>query len=466
MRPTLQTSHLDAKASVLIGLLWCMALLSVVVIGVLHTSRIDLIIQKNYGDRIQAHYLAVAGIEKAKALLYRDARDRSRNGRNHTGELLNSPENFRDVRFSRGQFRILRRGSESEGGGILYGVNDEESRLNLNYASFEQISNILGMTLDVAAAIMDWRDEDNQATPGGAEADYYASLRPPSLPRNGPFQTVRELLMVRGVTRELLLGSEADQSQVGGEKDENSPLPLGEGGWARLLTVNSSVDNVSATGEDRVNVQTADEQSLAAVRGFTPEIARAIVAYRNQNRFQSVIDLLDVTAAQDQNRRGAQVNPSVPQIGPDGQPLPQPAPNQPVSNPSGPRVISEQLLTDIADQLTVQSERSLPGLINLNTAPLDVLLCLPGMSRTLAHSIISYRQANGYFQNIAYALRVPGMTKEILKTMAPLLTVRSETFRILSEGRIDSSRVSQRIQEIVHVGLHSVATVSYREDDL
>ena len=67
-----------AKGSVLVGLLWCLALLSVVVIGVLHSARIDLLVVKNHGDRIQARYLALAGIEKAKALLYQDARERSR----------------------------------------------------------------------------------------------------------------------------------------------------------------------------------------------------------------------------------------------------------------------------------------------------------------------------------------------------------------------------------------------------
>ena len=58
-----------AKASILVGLLWCLALLSVVVIGILHTARLDLLVVKHYGDRIQAHYLALAGIEKAKAPL-------------------------------------------------------------------------------------------------------------------------------------------------------------------------------------------------------------------------------------------------------------------------------------------------------------------------------------------------------------------------------------------------------------
>ena len=79
------------RGSVLVGLLWCLALLSVVVIGVLHTARMDLLVVKNYGDRIQAHYLAVAGIERAKALLYQDIRERSRSGRHgHRSALADS----------------------------------------------------------------------------------------------------------------------------------------------------------------------------------------------------------------------------------------------------------------------------------------------------------------------------------------------------------------------------------------
>ena len=67
-----------AKASILVALLWCLALLSLAVIGVLHTARLDLLVVKNYGDSIQAHYLALAGVEKAKALLYQEAKSRSR----------------------------------------------------------------------------------------------------------------------------------------------------------------------------------------------------------------------------------------------------------------------------------------------------------------------------------------------------------------------------------------------------
>src|ERR687888_544283 len=92
----LQTRTVQRRGSILVGLLWCLALLSVVVISVLHTARLDLIVQKHYGDRIQAHYLALAGIEKAKALLYQDLRDRQRTRKNHTGDLYDSQNDFRN----------------------------------------------------------------------------------------------------------------------------------------------------------------------------------------------------------------------------------------------------------------------------------------------------------------------------------------------------------------------------------
>jgi competence ComEA-like helix-hairpin-helix protein len=431
-----------------------------VVIGVLHASRIDLLVVKNYGDRIQAHYLALAGIEKAKALLYRDARERSRTRQNHSGALYDAADQFQDVTLGRGQFRVFRRGREDEGGGILYGVSDEESRLNINYASMDDLGKMDGMTPDIAAAIVDWRDQDNQVTPGGAEQDYYLSLQPPYLPRNGPIQTIRELLMVRGISRELLLGTDLHQNgrlQPGAESE--AVTDAADLGWAGMLTVDSAVDNLDSAGQDRVNIKTADERALTAVQGITSDIAKAIVAYRGQHQFDSIADLLDVTSTQNQgqssqNASGNQSSQNQPNQG------------QSSSNSSGAKVISQDLLRDIADGLTVQSDQSLPGVVNINTASLEVLSCLPGVSRELAQAIISFRQSNGFYPNIAWLLRVPGLSQDRFKQLASRVSARSETFRVLSEGRIGSSGTRQRIQEIVHVGLHEVTTVSYREDDL
>src|ERR1039457_4129536 len=142
------------KGSILVGLLWCLAILSVIVIGVLHTARMDLLLQKNYGDRIQAHYLALAGIEKTRALLYRDAHDRSRARKNHTGDLYDDQQDFRNATFGRGTFSVFRRGRSDEGGGIIFGISDEESRLNVNTASADELNKLEYMTRDVATAIV------------------------------------------------------------------------------------------------------------------------------------------------------------------------------------------------------------------------------------------------------------------------------------------------------------------------
>jgi DNA uptake protein ComE-like DNA-binding protein len=180
---------------------------------------------------------------------------------------------------------VIRRGREDEGGGIIFGVSDEESRLNLNTATADELAKLQNMMPDVATAIVNWRGGDS--TTGAAEAQYYAGLQPPYQPRNGPFQTVREMLMIRGVTPELFLGKDVHQNGMlasSGENDLAGSVDSSDLGWAGILTVDSTVQNLNAAGEDRVNIQSADENSLTAVKGITPQIARAIVSYRTPAR--------------------------------------------------------------------------------------------------------------------------------------------------------------------------------------
>lgn len=441
------------KGSVLVGVLWCVVLLSLVVLSVLHTSRLDLVAGRYQTDRIQAHYLALAGVEKAKALLYQGLLDRNRAGVPFNREAFDAPDQFRDVHLGRGIYRVIRAPNEDEGGGgIIYGVNDEESRLNVNVADVSELTKIIGLTHDVAAAIVDWRDGDNTVTPGGAESPYYASLQPPYLPRNGPFPTLRELLMVRGIDRQLLFG-EAPESAVGPSAAPGpiaappKPGPGGEpqtseeAGWAAWMTVHSSSQNVDATGRERLNVQTADEAALTGVSGITTEIARAIVAYRQQSALRNLSDLLDVT-----------------QSAPDGGRLGRPG----VGN--GPPVIDERLLKQIADRITMEDRDEQDGPVNINSASVEVLLCLPGMNRSLAQAVVAHRRSNGFFTGIAGLLDVPGFNRNVARQLFPRVCVRSETFRIHGEGDVGGTR--QNIEVVVRVRARSVITLDYREDDL
>jgi competence ComEA-like helix-hairpin-helix protein len=293
------------------------------------------------------------------------------------------------------------------------------------------------------------------------------ALRPPYLPRNGPFLTTRELLRVRGVSRELLLGEDHNQNGLldPGEDDgtESDPPDNRDGvlnaGWSSLFTVNSISREVNAAGEERVNVQSASESALAAVPGLNADLAKAIVAYRGQHQLQSLADLLDVTPVSPQST--SQANPGPPQ--PGRPPSPPPVPTS-TAQASGPKLISEELLMDIADDLTAGSGGGERAAVNINTAVPDVLMCLPGMTPELANAIVTYRKSAGFFPNIAHLLKVPGMNQSIFKQAAPKLTARSETFRILCEGRIASTGVRKRIEIICRLGSADIETLSYRED--
>ncbi len=461
----------NTHASVLIGLLWSVALLAVIVVSVLFTSRLSLGVAKNHGDGVQAYYLALAGAEKAKAVIYRDAAERKRSGQNHTGAIYNDPADFRDVKLGRGEFRVVHQAYTADGGQLLYGVSDENSRLSVNEASLEQLTNIVGLTSDVAAAIIDWRDQDSNPSQGGAEADYYAAQTPRYVPRNDRIQTARELLLVRGVTRELLLGEDSNQNGIlDPEEDDgdiNYPPDNHDGmlnaGWSGVLCFESKTQNQNAAGQDRVNVQTADQGSLTGVPGITPEMAKAITQSRDQNKLESLVDLLEVKEMSETLSAGQ------PAPNQQGQPQPTAFSNAQqkttgAAQPVGPNLLTEDLLLQIADDLTTISESSQRGLINVNTASAIVLRCLPGVSEDLAQAIINYRSSAGFLPNIAHLLRVQGMTRQLFKQISPNLSVRSETFRIISEGKVGSSGAHRRIEVIVQVGNSSVETVSYREN--
>ncbi len=96
------------NGSVLIGVLWCIALLSIVVISTLHSSSLALRIGHHQTDSIQAHYLALAGAERAKALLFHDAARRRQSHVNYDGQLSDAPSLFQDTPFAPGTCRSRR----------------------------------------------------------------------------------------------------------------------------------------------------------------------------------------------------------------------------------------------------------------------------------------------------------------------------------------------------------------------
>ena len=225
------------------------------------------------GEQLQARMLVSSGVETVKYFLKQDE-----TGREEMGGHINNPGLFQgttvlpsvDLR-SRGSFSVIAPVPDETGtgmgGGLRYGLEDESARLNLNLvlladrfqAARTLLMGVPGMTEDVADAILDWIDEDDEPREYGAEYDYYASLTPGYEPRNGPLLTIEELLLVRGVTPELLFGTDRNRNTMADAHELQQTTGMSatsalttsvasHRGWSAYLTVYSAEKNATVDG--------------------------------------------------------------------------------------------------------------------------------------------------------------------------------------------------------------------------
>ncbi|MBI1900685.1 MAG: general secretion pathway protein GspK, partial [Planctomycetia bacterium] len=235
------------------------------------------------GDQLQAKALVDSGVDATRIFLLMD-----RASRDDAGGIYDNPTQFQGVLVVddadpdfRGCFTIVAPTVDDEGGfgGVRYGLEDESTRLNLNTLMLAEkempdggktlLMGVPGMTEEIADAILDWIDDDDEPRELGAEIDYYSGLNPPYAPRNGAMTTVEELLLVRGVTPQLLFGLDVNrngmvdsgemQASLGEVDNEDGSL---DRGWSAYLTLYSQEKNVSAAGTPRIYLNGDDMQAL------------------------------------------------------------------------------------------------------------------------------------------------------------------------------------------------------------
>ena len=267
----------------------------------------------------------------------------------------------------------------------FFGLVDEASKLNLNTASVEMLQLLPRMTPQLAAAIVDWRDADEDLTTSGAEAETYARLRPPYKCKNAPFETVEELRLVSGADLELLYGEDTNWNGAldPNENDGNVTLPDDnrDGKWdpglLEYVTVYSRESNT------RTNVN--NPQQLAAWLGEKLGADRANQILRRPGVTAGNRSLLEF-------------------------------------------FIKSQMtaveFAQVESGLTATNGTYIEGLVNVNTARAAVLTCIPGIGAEHAESLVSYRRSNpDKLTSVAWVAEV--LERSAAVQAGPYLTARS-----------------------------------------
>ncbi|HOD81790.1 MAG: General secretion pathway protein K [Planctomycetes bacterium ADurb.Bin126] len=418
MRPP--RAYPGRRGTILIVTMWIILALVAVTLVMAHAARTEIFISANELALLQARAVEQGAIQY---VLSRVA--------SLQGQMPDETQTECEaVPVGLGAFWILKPDFEDDSR-VNFGIVDEASKVNLNTAPASQLALLGEMDSELAAAIVDWRDEDETVTTGGAESEYYLLLGDPYPCKNSTLETVDELLLIRDFDTEILYREDVNRNGMldANENDADATAPSDnrdgklDRGLAPFVTVYSREPNRAADGEQRANVNQENNSTLSTLLNKHLSSARAAEVLgraRTARPFTSVLDF----------------------------------------------IVRMELTSDeanaVSDYLTTSSQTTLRGLINVNTASSEVLATLPGLDESDVNALLSARASNDA-GTITIGWIAQALKPDKAAAIGPLITGRAYRFSADIVSLAPSGRAFRRCFIIVDAQ-KSVPRVVYRQD--
>ena len=298
---SLKNSPAVRLGSVLLLVVVIVAMLTLAAFNFAQTMTTELEAASMYTMSVQAKSSADSGIEFAATLLG-DRTNLPNTNLIHNPQLFMgrvisaSPHPRANSRFS----IIAPVEHDTKNNAIRYGLMDESAKLNLNFLPNMGLSNddldallmnIPNMTMEIADSILDWIDSDDTVNPYGAESETYQAMSPPYKAKNGPFETIDELLLVKGMTPTLLYGEDANRNGLLDPNENDGaaspPLDNADGvldhGFIAYFSVHGRETNRRKDGKLKIYLNNGYLTELydELMEAFNDEtIAQFIIGYR------------------------------------------------------------------------------------------------------------------------------------------------------------------------------------------
>jgi type II secretory pathway component PulK len=455
------------------------------------------------------------------------------------GNLWDNPAYFRDIVVRQddnprylGKFSVLSPPYDPTNQGNMntprFGLIDESSKINPNAlimldgsgkTLYKMLMQLPNMTSTIACNIVQWLGPtaspftapDGSAT--GADNSFYTGLNPPYNCKSGPLATIEELLLVSGVTADLLFGCDKNRNgiQDPGEVGADGTF---DPGWAAYLTLYSKEMNLASDGTQRIQLTKADlnalYESLVTAISDT-DMATYIVLYLQYGPATPVPKTTtpsgggaasspnttpptgkttgpSTAPAQQNNNSSVTAATSVKGVTPASMNLTKAKSSNPISSmyslintyvnvPTGtdnkgkttytqyPSPLNDpgklaSLLPVLLDKCTTTADAQILGRVNINTAPQPVLVALQGLVPELTtdniQQIISMRPAldSGYqqdptFSTPAWLITQLNITPTAMDKLDKYITTRSQVYRFQVLGYFDGGGPMVRLEAVV-----------------
>jgi general secretion pathway protein K len=253
-------SAIAEKGIALLMVLWVLTILMVLVLSFSYMTRTETYATLSFKEGTEKKLLSEAGIERGiLELFYRNA-NKAQAITLVGYEVWKIDDTSYKDKMGEGEYSVR--------------IIDESGKIDINAmtdANSDMLRNLLknlGVQEEevntIVDSMLDWKDADDLHHLSGAEDDYYMSLPNPYKAKNANFDTLEELLLVKGMTSEILYGNKEKK------------------GIIDLLTIYSRTK--------KINVNSAPKEVLMAIPGITPEIADSIISFREHDEIKNVGD--------------------------------------------------------------------------------------------------------------------------------------------------------------------------------
>jgi general secretion pathway protein K len=259
------------RGMVLIFALWVLGILTVLAVSVAAGIRQKIFLVARLDERSRMEYLLEAAVKKTAGYIHQEMEISTfelspavkTNLYNNTNELS-------DIRLrldSAGVGHVV-----PSDGSLRWGVVDEESKLNINKTDFKTLANLLSSVLsmndedasNLAHSLLDWRLIGESEISGFYSDDYYSNLQYPYPKKNANYETMDEMLLVKGVTKKiyskllnyLTIYGDGTVNINTTSKEVLEAMGLPETLAEKIMTVRRGRDTLDATMDDHVFMKT------------------------------------------------------------------------------------------------------------------------------------------------------------------------------------------------------------------
>ena len=275
----------SARGSILLYVVWTIMLLSLFAVSIGSQAIASLNATERLWRDLRANALARSALQYALLVL---ERDESATVDSLSEAWADSPGIFNEHELAGGTFHLF---SQEPSGEKRDGLTDEERHLSLNTTPADILERLFervgGLPPDeahqAAVSVEDWRDADSNPHDGGAEGFYYRARSAPYDCKDGPFENVEELLLIRGMTPAAYQRVAPYVTVYGsGFLNLNTASPqvldalgLSEAGVNGLLAFRAGEDGQAGTGDERRLVSTETLES--ELGSFVPKADLALL---------------------------------------------------------------------------------------------------------------------------------------------------------------------------------------------